>query len=124
MPINAAAAYQNNKITTASPAELTLMLYEGAIKFSNIALIAIEEKDISKSNLNIIKAEKIITELRSTLNFKYPVAKDFDNVYDYVYGRLITANIRKDKDILEEVLEHLRGMRDTWKEVMKLSKVS
>lgn len=124
MPINAAAAYQNNKIKTASPAELTLMLYEGAIKFCNIAITSIEEQDVSKANLNIIKAEKIIIELRSTLNFKYPVAKEFDNVYDYVYGRLITANIRKDKDILEEVLEHLRGMRDTWKEVVKLSKVS
>lgn len=122
MAINAAIAYQNNKINTASPAELTLMLYEGAIKFCNIAKVAIDEQDISKANINIIKAEKIITELRATLNFKYPVAKDFDNIYDYVYSRLLEANIRKDKDILEEALEHLRGVRDTWKEVMKSGK--
>jgi len=124
MPMNAAAAYQDNRIKTASSAELTLMLYEGAIKFCNIAKGAIEEQDISKANLNIIKAEKIITELRSNLDFKYPVAQDFENVYNYVYGRLVEANIRKDKEILEEVLEHLRGIRDTWKEVMKLGKVS
>lgn len=124
MPINAALAYQNNKINTASPAELTLMLYEGAIKFCNIAMIAIDEKDFSKTNINIIKVEKIITELRATLNFKYPVAQDFDKVYNYVYSRLITANIRKDKNILEEVLEHLRGMRDTWKDAMKQAKVN
>ncbi len=122
MAINAAIAYQNNKINTASPAELTLMLYEGAIKFCNIAMVAIEERDISKANTNIIKAEKIITELRATLNFKYPVAKDFDNIYDYIYSRLLEANIRKDKDILHEALEHLRGVRDTWKEVMKNGK--
>lgn len=119
MAFNAASAYQNNKINTASPAELTLMLYEGAIKFSNIALIGMEENNISKVNNNIIKVEKIITYLRTTLDFKYPVSKDFDNVYQYVYDRLIEANIRKDKAILEEVLGILREMRDTWKDVMK-----
>lgn len=122
MPINAAIAYQNNKINTATPAELTLMLYEGAIKFCNIAMVAIEERDISKANTNIIKAEKIISELRATLNFKYAVAHDFKKVYDHIYNRLVAANIHKDKDILEEALEDIRGMRDTWKEVMKIAK--
>ncbi len=91
MPINAATAYRNNKISTASPADLTLMLFEGAIKFCNIAIIGIEENNINKSNTNIIKTEKIITYLRSTLDFKYPIAEDFDKVYEYVYRRLITA---------------------------------
>ncbi|WP_066711940.1 flagellar export chaperone FliS [Clostridium sp. Marseille-P299] len=122
MAFNAASAYQNNKINTATPAELTLMLYEGAIKFCNIALIGIEEKDISKANNNIIKAEKIITYLQSTLDFKYGVAKDFDNVYNYLYQRMVQANISKDSKILDEVLAHLRVMRDTWKEVMKNNK--
>lgn len=120
---NAALAYQNNKIMTATPAELTLMLYDGAIKFCNIAISAIGVNDVQKANINIIKAEKIITEFRSTLNFKYPVAKDFDNVYNYLFDRLIEANIKKDKVILEEVIKHLREMRDTWKEVIRLNKV-
>lgn len=122
MAMNAAAAYKDSKILTATPAELTLMLYEGAIKFCNIAIIAIEKNDIQKANLNIIKAENIITEFRNTLDFKYPVSKDFDLVYDYIYSRLIEANIKKDKDILEEALSYIREMRDTWKEVIKLSK--
>lgn len=122
MAFNAAAAYQGSKINTATPAELTLMLYDGAIKFCNIALIGIEEKDVAKANLNIVKAEKIITELRATLDFKYSIAKEFDVVYDYVYRRLVEANIRKDKDIIEEVLEHIRGMRDTWKDVIKVAR--
>ena len=122
------AAYANNKVMTASPAELTLMLYEGAIKFSNIAIEAIEEKDIMKAHKNIMKVQHIIQEFQSTLNHKYPVAKDFDNVYDYIYRRLVysylmirlqEANIKKDKEIMEEVLKHLRTMRDTWKQVMK-----
>lgn len=122
MALNAITAYQNNKINTASPAELTLMLYEGSIKFCNIALIGIEEKDIMKTNNNIIKAEKIISYLRSTLNTKYTVANDFENVYNYIYDRLIEANIKKDQGIIEEVLGILREMRDTWKEVMKYGK--
>ena len=111
-------AYANNKIMTASPAELTLMLYEGAIKFCNIAIMAIEDKDIVKAHNNIMKVERIIEEFKATLNHKYPVAKDFDSVYDYLMMRLQEANVKKDTEILEEVLKHLRTMRDTWKEVM------
>lgn len=116
------AAYANNKVMTASPAELTLMLYEGAIKFCNLAIIAVEEKDIEKAHVNIVKVERIIQEFQSTLDHKYPVAKDFDEVYAYLLRRLHEANFKKDKEILEEVLKHLRTMRDTWKEVMRLSK--
>lgn len=116
---NAYAAYANNKIMTASKAELTLMLYDGAIKFCNIAIAGVEEHDIQKAHTNIIKVERIIEEFQATLNHKYPVAKDFDNVYQYLQERLREANIKKDKEILEEVLKHLRTMRDTWKEVMR-----
>lgn len=116
------AAYSNSKLMTASPGELTLMLYEGAIKFCNIAIVAIENKDIQKAHTNIVKAENIIEEFRATLNHNYPVAEDFDKVYQYIYDRLIEANMKKDKDILEEVLTHLRAMRDTWKEVMVRAK--
>lgn len=113
------AAYANNKIMTASPAELTLMLYEGAIKFSNLAIAGIEEKDIQKAHTNIMKVERIIEEFQATLNHKYPVSKDFDEVYSYLMIRLKEANIKKDKEIMEEVLKHLRTMRDTWKQVMR-----
>lgn len=115
---NGYAAYANSKIMTASPAELTLMLYEGAIKFCNIAIAAIEKKDIEKAHNNIVKVENIILEFQSTLNHKYPIAEDFDKVYAYLHQRLIEANMKKDTEILEEVLTHLRTMRDTWKEVM------
>lgn len=123
MAINAAMAYKNNAIQTASPAELTLMLYEGAIKFCNIAIMAIENNDIKKAHENIIKVENIITEFRSTLDHKYPVWEDFDRVYDYIYRRLVEANIKKDKEILEEALGYIREMRDTWKEVMVRNRV-
>lgn len=114
--------YQRNKILTASPAELTLMLYEGAIKFLNMAIMGIEKGDIEKAHVNIMKTQRIVEEFRATLNFKYPVAKEFDNVYEYVLRRLVEANIKKDTEILEECLAHMRTMRDTWKEVMKSAK--
>lgn len=123
MTNNAASAYQNSAIQTASPAELTLMLYEGAIKFCNIALMALEKKDYNKVNENLKKAQRIITEFRVTLDHKYPVWEDFDRVYDYIYRRLVEGNIRKDKEIIEDALKYIREMRDTWKEVMKINKV-
>lgn len=115
---NAYAAYNNSKILTASPAELTLMLYDGAIKFANMAIVAIEKDDVEKAHNNIRKTERIIVEFQTTLDHKYPVAKDFDAVYTYLIQRLREANLKKDSEILEEVLKHLRTMRDAWKEVM------
>ena len=121
-PQNGYATYQRSRIMTASPAELTLMLYDGAIKFCNIALVGIENKDIEKAHNNIVKARNVIDELLSTLNHKYPVAKDFENVYTYIRELLTQANIKKDAEILNRALEEIRGMRDTWKEVMRLNK--
>lgn len=123
MAQNAATLYHDSKINTASPAELTLMLFEGAIKFCNIAALAIEKGDRLKINENLIKAQKIIIELRCSLDFKYPVAKDFDLVYDYIYRRLIEANLKRDEQILEEALGYIREMRDTWKDVMRKNKI-
>ncbi|MCH5255257.1 MAG: flagellar export chaperone FliS [Lachnospiraceae bacterium] len=116
---NPFAEYTANKILTASPAEVTLMLYEGAIKFCNIAIIAIEQNDMEKAHVNIKKTQRIIEEFRNTLDRKYAVAEDFDRIYTYLLQRLVEANIKKDKEILEEVNTHLRSVRDTWKEVMK-----
>lgn len=114
--------YSNNKVMMASPSELTLMLYEGAIKFCNIAISGVQQKNIEKAHVNIVKAEKIIQYLRETLNMKYPVAQDFENVYVYLERRLLAANIKKEEEILEEICEHLRSMRDTWKEVMRINR--
>ena len=121
MPVqNPYEEYQRNKILTASPAEITLMLYEGAIKFCNIAIMAIEQNDTEKAHINIKKTQRIIEEFRNTLDRKYQVAEEFDKIYVYVLRRLFEANISKDKEILEEVNTHLRSLRDTWKEVMRL----
>lgn len=122
MAYNPMAAYGTNKVTTATPAELTLMLYEGAIKFCNIAKMAMEKRDIEKANLNIQKARNIIVELQSTLNFDYPVAKDFDIIYSFIFDRMTAANISKDPADVEVILVQLRELRDIWKQVMRVAR--
>lgn len=116
---NGYAQYQNSKIMTASPAELTLMLYEGGIKFGNIAILAMENKDPAKAHENVVKVEKIIQNFRDTLDKRYPIWEDFEKVYVYLLRRCHEANIAKDPEIMQEVVKHLRSMRDNWKEVMK-----
>ena len=116
--------YQSDSVKTASPAKLTLMLYDGAIKFCNIAIEGIDEKNIEKTNTNMKKAENIIVELRTTLDKRYPVWEEFDTVYDYIYRRMVEGNMKKDKEILQDAMRHLKTMRDTWKEVMRINNVS
>lgn len=119
---NAYAQYNNSKVLTASPAELTLMLYDGAIRFCNIAIDSIGRKDIPKAHNNIVKVENIVDYLRRTLDMNYAVAQDFDRIYVYLEQKLVEANVKKDAEVLEEVNTHLRSVRDTWKEVMRLNK--
>lgn len=116
------AQYNNSKVLTASPAELTLMLYDGSIKFCNIAIDAVERNDAAKAHNNIVKVENIIDYLRKTLDMKYPVAQDFERMYVYLEKRLVEANTKKDKEILEEINVHLHAIRDTWKEVMRVNR--
>ena len=112
--------YQQNAIFTASKAELTLMLYNGAIKFCNLAIEAIEQKSMDKAHENIIKAENIIEELRITLEKKYSIAAEIDRLYEYIYNVLVQANIRKDIKRLEEAKYLIKEFRDVWQEVMKV----
>lgn len=119
---NAAQTYQSNQVTTATPSELTLMLYNGAIKFIKQAKSSLSEKNYSKTHEFCIKVQNILYELMSSLKQDYPISKDFSIMYDYMLRRIVEANIRKDMDILEEVEGLFVQFRDTWKEAMVLAK--
>lgn len=114
--------YLTNTIMQASKEELTLMLYNGAIKFCNKAIAAINEKNFNDAHINIVRVEDIILEFQATLNPDYEVSQNFDIMYDYMQRRLIEANVKKDVFILEEVNSLLREFRDTWKEAMQIAK--
>lgn len=115
-------AYKQNSINTASPGELTLMLYNGCIKFLNVAKKAIEEKHMEEKNVNLQKAQNIIIELMVTLNMDYEISKQILPLYEYMNRRLVEANIKNDPEIVEEVIGLATEFRDTWKEVIKLNR--
>jgi flagellar secretion chaperone FliS len=119
---NPYAAYQNNSVTTASPGELTLMLYNGSLKFIHIAKKAIEEKNIELKNTNIQKAQAIVSELMVTLNTDLEISQNLMSLYDYINRRLTEANVKNDRAILEEVEGLITEFRDTWKQVIQVNR--
>ncbi len=116
--------YTNNNIMTASKEELTLMLYDGALKFINQAYIAIESKEYSKANDLLIRVQDIYRELQFTLNHKYEISKQLNALYDYIVSRTREANMKKDLEILEEIRDLTRDFRDTWKEAIKVARAN
>ncbi|MCC0566458.1 flagellar export chaperone FliS [Brevibacillus borstelensis] len=117
-----AQAYQTNSINTATPGELTLMLYNGALKFIKLAKAAIAEQRFDKAHENNMKVQNIIQELMITLDRKYPVAEQMFLLYEYIHQRMVEANIKKEAAILDEVEGLIVQFRDTWKQAMALAK--
>lgn len=123
MPVaNPYSKMMDNMVMTASKEELTLMLYDGALKFCNQALVAIEKKDIANAHMLIIRVEDIVREFQITLDRKYEISQNFDKLYDYMFRRLVEANMQKNPEIIIEVRDLLREFRDTWKEAMRNAK--
>jgi flagellar protein FliS len=122
-------AYQAGAVFTASPAQLVLMLFDGAIKFINISLEGFKNQDPLEFNLtihqNIQKAQAIIRELKACLDpEKGPEFADkMTALYNYFDRRLQDGNIKKDAEPIEEVKRHLQILRDAWKEMMQKQNV-
>ncbi|KGX93958.1 flagellar biosynthesis protein FliS [Pontibacillus halophilus JSM 076056 = DSM 19796] len=116
-------AYQSNSVQTASPGELTLMLYNGCLKFIKLARKAIESNQFEAKNTNIQKARNIVQELMVTMNQDYEISKEIMPLYDYMNRRLMEANINNDVNILDEVEGLATEFRDTWKEVVKQTRM-
>ncbi|WP_394141206.1 flagellar export chaperone FliS [Cytobacillus oceanisediminis] len=115
-------SYQQNSVNTASPGELTLMLYNGCLKFIHQAKTAIADPNIEMKNTNIQKAQNIIQELMVTLNMELEISQNMMPLYDYINRRLIEANIKNDTAILDEVEGLVTEFRDTWKEVIQVNR--
>ena len=98
------------------------MLYNGCLKFLGKAKVAIEQKNIQEKNINSPKSQAIISELMSTLNMDMPIAKQMLPLYEYMNRRLIEANIKSDTSIIDEVEGLVTEFRDTWKEVIKITR--
>jgi len=115
--------YQHDSIFTATPTELTLMLYNGAIKFIKQGEQYIFEKDYENANKSIIRALDIINELSQTLDMRYEISNNFKMLYDYIASRLVDANMKKDIEPLKEAMSLVIEFRDTWQQAMKIARI-
>lgn len=106
--------YQQNHIQTASPGQLLLMLYDGAIRFVRLGIDGIQKQDTSKTNVNLQKAQSIINEFIASLDMNIEISKQLYQLYEYMNYSLIQANIKKDDQKAEEVLGHLIELREAF----------
>ncbi|HZM03030.1 MAG TPA: flagellar export chaperone FliS [Candidatus Saccharimonadales bacterium] len=118
-------SYRKITTQTASPGHLVLMLYDGAIRFLERGLAGFSHSDPIEFNQtvnnNILRAQAIIHEMNARLDMERggEVAENFRKLYSYFYRRLQEANARKKKTPLEEVIRHLRVLRDSWAEMLR-----
>ncbi|HLR65148.1 MAG TPA: flagellar export chaperone FliS [Pseudogracilibacillus sp.] len=110
--------YQDNAVTTASGPQLTMMLYNGCIKFINQAKSALENNDFENKNYYIQRAQDIVQEFMITLDQTVEISQQMMPLYEYIYHQLQQANIKNEMKYLDEALEYVTDFRDTWKEVM------
>ncbi|MDD6397668.1 MAG: flagellar export chaperone FliS [Selenomonadaceae bacterium] len=116
---NAAEAYKRQQVMTATPEALTLMLYNGALRFMKEGMDAMEKKDYEQCNTSLQKAQKIIMEFQATLKMEYEISHQLMPLYDYVYNSLVEANMKSDPAKVQESIDLIKELRDAWAEAMK-----
>ena len=114
MAINPYAQYQQQSMMTMTQGELLIQVYDGLIKFLYGAIDSIEKKDIPNTNINLQKAENILIYLRNGLNMQYEVSNNLYSLYTYFFEQCMQGNLKKDKAILEPILEMVQDLRDTY----------
>ena len=108
--------YRQQQVNTATPDKLLLMLYDGALRFCQQAKKAVENKEMEQAHINLTKAQNIIVEFMTSLNMDYEISRNLYSLYEYLYNRLVEANIQKDTAIIDEVMDFLTDLRKTWAE--------
>ena len=121
--VNAAEAYRQQRILNAPPEHLTLMLYNGCLRFIDDGREALEKKDYENANNTLQKAQRIISEFRLTLNFDYEIAHQLLPIYNFIYDRLVEGNIRSDVEQIDIAKGLVTDLRDVWFEAMKKARI-
>ncbi|MEG6584995.1 flagellar export chaperone FliS [Dendrosporobacter sp. 1207_IL3150] len=116
---NTANAYKTQQVMTASPEELTLMLYNGALRFITESIQALDQKNYEKSHKANMRAQEIVREFMATLDMEFELSQDWFKLYEYIEYCLIQGNLKKDKDKLDEAKNMIQEFRDTWFQAMK-----
>ncbi len=119
---NPYSSYRKTQIETATPGQLVVLLYQGAVRFLSIASSAMDQGNIELSHTALLRAQEILLELRATLNPEAgEVASSLSAIYDYMLGRLIEANLRKDPEPVREVLSYLQELLPAWETAARAS---
>lgn len=116
---NIANIYKQNQVMTASPKELVVLLYEGAVKALRLAELGLEEKKLDLVNKNLIKAQDIVSELANTLDMDAggEIAEQLADLYDFFLSELYQANVTKDNEKIIYVREKMQELLESWKEI-------
>lgn len=113
--------YRQSSVQTSTPAQLVIMLYDGAIRFVRTGMDGLKQQDLEKTSLNLGKAQTIVSELMSTLDYTIEISKDLYALYEYTNHLLVEANIRKSPEKAEEAIGYLTDLRETWLQASKLA---
>ncbi|WP_339220718.1 flagellar export chaperone FliS [Paenibacillus sp. FSL H8-0332] len=113
--------YRQSSVQTSSPAQLLLMMFDGAIRFGKAALEGIESADFNKVSTNLGKAQTIVNELITTLDNSYEVSKGLASMYEYINYLFIESNIKKSKEQAEEAIGYLLELRQTFAQASKMT---
>jgi flagellar protein FliS len=122
IPVEAYQAYRTTQVQTSSPAELILLLYDGAIKYCRQAEAHLDNGERELAHNALLRSQDIIDELAVSLDFSAgeEIAQGLSQLYDYMGQRLVEANIHKDKAPITEVAAMLQELRETWAEAARL----
>jgi len=122
--MNMANAYKNQQIMTASPEQLTLLLYNGALRFLNESIQAMEQGDFPKSHNANLRVQDIVREFMYTLDMSYEISQTWARLYEYTEYCLVQGNIKKDIEQLQQAKSMLEEMRDAWAGAMRQTQVT
>jgi flagellar protein FliS len=114
--------YHTTQAMTASPGELTLMLYNGAIRFLKLAKQAMESQNVQETHNSLCRVHDILHELMATLKPEYPISKQLMSLYEFMVRHLLQASLKKDPSMVQEVVELLEDLRNTWSEAIKIAR--
>lgn len=122
--ISGCERYKSQRVLTAGPGELILMMYDGVIKQLKIAKMYIQEGNYEESNNSLIKAQDIVNELMRSLNLEYSLANQLLQIYDFILNELVMINIKKQEERIQPILEIVEELRDTWAQTIQITRAS
>lgn len=123
MPVNPYEKYKQQSVMTMTQGEMLVKLYEEVVKQLSGAEIFLKEKNYTKANQALQKSQRILNHLKTTLNFKYEISNNLASLYDFFLQRIIQANVKKNPDLLKDVIPMIDELRETFSEAERLNRM-